>query len=226
METASVRAFSPVSSSASLRSRVWSLSRRVSAGQYELVRLIAELDYSGEWLLDGAATSAHWVADACDIEVCTAREWLRIGQALHRLPITNAAAHDGALSFSKLRQLTRVATVDNETELVTIAKRVPAGRLAAALAAWLNRNEDPAATERRHHAARGLTWRERPDGMVAAHIVLPPAEAGKLAAAIDGEVMRTPTKPAEMHADPATDHEMATQRGQDTRPRARPSHRA
>ena len=131
----------------SLRSQVCLLSRRVSAGQYELVRLIAELDDSGEWAFENAATCAHWVADACDVKVCTAPEWLRIGHALHRLPFTDAAAQDGALSHSKLRELTRVATVDNEEELVKIACRVPADRLAAALAAWINRHEEPAQTQ-------------------------------------------------------------------------------
>jgi hypothetical protein len=119
---------------------VW-LGERVSAGQHKLVRLVAALDHSGEWALDGARTCAHWIADALDIEVSTAREWLRIGHALAELPLTDAAFAAGELSYSKIRTLTRLADPENEAELVDIARRIAAGKLAAALATWLARRD-------------------------------------------------------------------------------------
>ena len=98
-----------------------------AAAQRRLVTLAAEFAGSDAWLLDGSPTAAHWIADALDVEVCTAREWVRIGQTLQKLPLTDAAFADRGLSYSKVRRLTRVATTDNEAELVEIARRTPAG---------------------------------------------------------------------------------------------------
>ena len=61
----------------SLRAAVLAAGQRWASGQRELVRLVRELDASGEWAADGEPSCAHWVAAALDIELCTAREWLR-----------------------------------------------------------------------------------------------------------------------------------------------------
>ena len=80
-----------------------------------LVELSAELDQSGEWALDGSPTCAHWIASVLDIEVSTAREWLRIGRALHDLAggdVERARAEYQALSLeidAPTQMKTRVA---------------------------------------------------------------------------------------------------------------------
>ena len=183
----------------SLRSAVVAAGARWSAGQRQLLRLVRELDVSGEWSCDGAATCAHWVADALDVEVCTVREWLRIGRALTDLPVIDGAFDDGRLSYSKLRALTRIATPANEAELCDIALRVPAGRLRHALATWLQRHETPEETEERHGAARGLWFRTDVDGMTAGCFRLPPAIGGVIKAALDTEIMRR--RPSDAPAD-------------------------
>ena len=139
----------------SVRSAVVAAGSRWSGGQRQLVRLVVELDDSGEWAIDGAVSCAHWVAAALDIEVCTVREWLRIGRTLARLEAVDVAFDEGRLSYSKVRTLTRVATPENEAELCELAERVPAGRLRHALAAWLQRHETPEETEARQQEARG-----------------------------------------------------------------------
>jgi hypothetical protein len=174
----------------SLRAAVVAAGSRWSAGQRQLLRLVPKLDASDEWVLDGAASCAHWVASALHIEVCTVREWLRIGRALVGLPTIDGAFEDGRLSYSKLRALTRLANAENEAELCAIAERVPAGRLPHALAAWLQRHETPEDTEARHRAARGLWWRTDIDGMVAGCFRLPPSDSAIVRAAIDAEVVR------------------------------------
>src|SRR5690242_4258109 len=92
------------------RAAVVEAGQRWAAGQYQLVQKVADLDASSEWALDGAVTCAHWVAAALDVEVCTAREWLRIGRALRSLPVIAAAFAARRLSYSKVRALSRVAT--------------------------------------------------------------------------------------------------------------------
>jgi hypothetical protein len=162
----------------------WHWSRSVRT----IVCLASELENSLEWTLDGAPTCAHWIATALDLDVSTAREWLRIGRALVDLKVVDAAFEEGRLSYSKVRALTRVATPDNEEEFCALAERVPAGRLVPTLAAWRARRESPPETEQRQHAARRFAWHVDIDGMVAGDFRLPPGEAAKLTTAVDAVV--------------------------------------
>lgn len=152
-----------------LRAEVVAVGSAWARALCRLVHLVHDLDSSGEWVLDGSRTCAHWVASVLDVEVCTAREWLRIGRALAGLPEIDAAFSSGRISYSKVRQLTRIASPELEEELLEIAERVPAGRLGVELARWLAGHEEPADTEDRHRAARTSTgwwsadsaWRPR-----------------------------------------------------------------
>jgi hypothetical protein len=114
----------------SLRDELVEAGARWSQTVRRLVHLAAEFDASDEWAADGAPTCAHWIADALDVEVSTAREWLRIGRALADLAVIDRAFADGRLSYSKVRAVTRVATPDTEADLCGLAERVPARRLA------------------------------------------------------------------------------------------------
>ena len=113
----------------------------------------------------------------------------------------DGAFDEGLVSYSKVRMLTRVATAENEVELLALAAGTPAGRLGMALAAWLSARETPAETEARHHAARGVSWRTDPDGMIAGSFRLPPAEAKRLTEAIDAELVNGRREPARASAD-------------------------
>jgi len=186
-----IRLAEPHDEPASLRVAVVAAGERWSSGQRTLVRLVGELDASGEWADDGAPSCAHWVAIAIDVEVCTAREWVRIGRALVELPGIAEAFEEGRLSYSKVRSLTRIATPDNEVELCTLADRVPASRLTHALASWLTRNESPVETEVRHHAARNFGWRLDVDGMIVGSFRLSPAAAAQITAPVEARVSQT-----------------------------------
>jgi hypothetical protein len=174
----------------SLRAAVIAAGVRWSAGQRRLVRLVGVLDRSGEWALDGSPSCAHWVADAVDVEVCTAREWVRIGRALVELDVIDNAFEQGLLSYSKVRALTRIATSETQVELSALAQRVPAARLAHALATWLARNETVEETDARHHKARAVTWRVDLDGMLVGSFRLPPVVGAELVNPIDALVVQ------------------------------------
>jgi hypothetical protein len=105
------------------------------------------------------------------------------------LPLIDAAFGDGRLSFSKVRALTRVATSEFDAELLDLAVRTPAGRLARALAAWLLRHEEPEETEDRQQRDRGAWWHTEPDGMRVVTLRLPPLAGGVVTAAVDATVM-------------------------------------
>ena len=178
-----------------LSTRLLEVGSAFSSTQHDLVTLAARFEASNEWILDGAPSAAHWMADRLDVCIATAREWIRIGKALSDLPAVTAALEDGTLSFSKVRALTRIVTTENEAELVGFAATIPAGRLGHALAAWSQRHEDPHVRDARHHRERFLKWRVEPDGMVDGRFRLPPGTAAALIAAVEATVMRTSTSP-------------------------------
>src|SRR5262245_33032234 len=86
-----------------IREAVVRAGAHVSASQYRLLHLVAALEASGEWAADGSATCAHWIADALDVDISTAREWLRIGRALTELDDVDALFEQGRLTYSKVR---------------------------------------------------------------------------------------------------------------------------
>ena len=201
----------PTGTRPSVRSEFTRYGRRWSSSITQLIALSVELDDSGEWALDGSPTCAHWIAATLDIEIGTAREWLRIGRALAHLPMTTNAFANGGLSFTKVRALTRLATAANETELLEIAERTPAGDLGRAVAAWSALNDDQRQRDRRHRRDRGLRWRTEPDGMVTASLRMTPEQAAVLTAAVDEHVMRSdgrePADPTERGNDATASRE-------------------
>ncbi len=180
----------------SLRAAVVAAGERWATGQRRLVQLVAALNASGEWALDGSSSCARWVADAVDVEVCTAREWIRVGSALLDLDVLSHAFAQGLLSYSKVRTLTRIATPENQAELYELARQVSAGRLGHALASWLAGHESAIETETRQSRARSFGWRTDFDGMIVGGFRLPPAMAAKITCAVDALLMQaTPTNP-------------------------------
>ena len=160
-----------------VRERLTRVGLAWSVAHFELVMLAVELDESGEWVEDAAPTSCHWIAQALDIELCTAREWLRIGRALLQLPATSAGFEAGVLSFSKVRALHAVATPDTEAELLELAHVTPAGAARRRDPRWMADGEDPEATRARHVAARRFSGRVDVDGMIVGSYRLPPSRA-------------------------------------------------
>ena len=162
-----------------------------ASGQHQLILLAARFADSTEWVTAGSPTAAHWLADVADVETCTAREWIRIGRKLTDLPATANAYNNAEISYSKVRTLTRHATPANETELLDIAKKVPASDLGRAIAYWLNQNTNPEELEAIQHDMRSVKWRTEPDGMILFTVRLQPLIAGVLIALLGTIVMRS-----------------------------------
>ncbi len=171
----------------------WSKNQRIVIG------LAADFADSGEWAATGVASAAHWIAGQADIEVCTAREWVRVGRLLRMLPAIAAAFEADQVSYSKVRTLTRLATPANEAELLSLATKVAAGLLPRALAAWMHRTSNDVELERHQHEQRSLTWRTEPDGIVTFSARLPPLIGGQLISQLTTRVMST------QHADASPD---------------------
>lgn len=101
---------------------------------------------------------AHDYVVALSTELLEAREQVRVAKAVRRLPLIRRTFAQQALSYWKIRILTRVATPKNEAELIEIAERVPAGELNRHLATRRALTEDPsklAEEQRQAQAFRG-----------------------------------------------------------------------
>ena len=166
------------------------ISEALHRNQYLLVHASADVADSDEWVLAGAPTAAHHLAALADVEVCTAREWIRVGRRVRELPGLDAAFADRRISYAKARALTRFATRENEAELLALAEGHPAGQLNRALAFWVARNSSPAQLEAHHRRSRSVTWRTEADGMVVFTLRLPPQVAAMLISLLTTLVMR------------------------------------
>jgi hypothetical protein len=106
------------------------LCTRINAATYELLLMIREFDERAGWLQWGLSSCAEWLAWRCDLSITTAREKVRVAHALKSLPAIVESFASGALSYAKVRALTRVANHDNEPALLEFALRTTAANVA------------------------------------------------------------------------------------------------
>ena len=104
-----------------LETDIVSLAQRVTATEYEFLVLVREFDLRQGWKEYCFNNCAEWLSFKCGIDSATGREKLRVAHALWTLPQLSAAFRDGALSYSKARSLTRLATPENERGLLDYA---------------------------------------------------------------------------------------------------------
>ena len=107
-----------------------SLCTRINAATYELLVLIREFDERAGWLQWGLDNCVDWLAWRCDLSRTTAFDKVRIAHALKTLPGISFAFASGKLSYTKVRELTRVADRGNEDDLVAFALRTTASIVA------------------------------------------------------------------------------------------------
>jgi hypothetical protein len=104
-----------------LADEITTLAGQINAANYRFLKLIAEFDRRGAWVDSGIRSCAYWLNWKCGIAMNAAREKVRVARALDGLPEINAAFEKGELSFSKVRAMTRIATLENESNLLMIA---------------------------------------------------------------------------------------------------------
>ena len=142
------------------------LAARIQAATYELLVMIREFDDREGWG-EGFGSCAHWLNWRTGLAMGAAREKVRVARALAELPRLSAAMRRGALSYSKVRALTRIATSATETSLLDFAGCATAAHVERLVRAWRRVDRiDAAEDERRRHASRHLdTWVDE-DGML------------------------------------------------------------
>lgn len=147
-----------------LADEIAELAAQLHAATYRLLVLLREYDAREGWGW-GFKSCAHWLSWRTGIAPGAAREKVRVARALGKLPLISAGMERGELSYSKVRALTRVATPDNEAELLEFALHGTASHVERLVRAWrrVDRLEE-AESERLRHEARRLTLYPDVDG--------------------------------------------------------------
>jgi len=143
------------------------LSAHISVATARLLVMIRDFDAREGWAEAGARSCAEWLSWRVSMDIGAAREHVRVARALPGLPLINAAFAGGELSYSKVRALTRVATVETEARLLTFARSGTASHVERLVRGWrrVDRNaENKEAAQRQRN--RSLRVYPDADGMV------------------------------------------------------------
>ena len=100
------------------------LHRRMSDVQRDLFTLIVRADQSEIWTDSGARDLAHWLSYRYGISYWKASRWITAAHALEHLPVMAQAFSSGELGIDKVVELTRFATPQTESRLVSWAQTV------------------------------------------------------------------------------------------------------
>lgn len=139
------------------------LSAHIQAATYRLLELIRAFDGSEGWHAEGFLTCAHWLSWRTGITPGAAREKVRVARALGELPVLSAALERGELSYSVARAITRVASPENEADLVDAARHATAAQMER-LVGGLLVAERAERGEKERHADRALWVHPETDG--------------------------------------------------------------
>src|SRR5215203_5019609 len=165
-----------------LAGRIAAAAAEAARSQYVLLELLGEFDaVNGIRYWTGFKSLAHWLSWACSMTPGVAREHVRVAKALRRMPTIKDLFRQGRLSYSKVREVTRVVDVVDEHRLVGLALTATASQLARMIAGF--RTAD--GMRIKQQTKRSLSWHERDDGMIDFRIRLPKEEGAVLMAAID-----------------------------------------
>jgi len=166
------------------------LAARLHAATYELLVMLREFDACAGWN-NGWLSCAHWLHWRTGIDLGAAREKVRVARALADLPRIGAAMQRGALSYAKVRALTRIATPENEPRLLDLALAGTAAQVERVVRAWRRVDRIEAAhQEERRHQHRSLTMHIDDDGMVVMRGRLTPEIGAVVQRALDAAADR------------------------------------
>jgi hypothetical protein len=146
--------------------RIVVLWAEITAATREFLRLLAESDRAGDWAAEAFGSCAEWLAWRTGMSKNTANERVRVARALEELPRISDAMSQGALSYSKVRALTRAASAENEAELLEYARASSAAGVERLVRAWkkLDRAEEQK-QERVNHRCRRFSVVPDDEGM-------------------------------------------------------------
>lgn len=163
--------------------RICELAAHINAATCSWLMLVAEFERRRGHESFGFASCASWLAWRCSIELRAAYEQLRVARALGELPRIAFAFRRGALSYSKVRALTRVAEPHMEETLLMLAEDATAAQLERALRGYRAAIEPGAAANAA--SGRHVTTQWEDDGTLSIRANLPAEEGALVLKALD-----------------------------------------
>lgn len=148
-----------------LENQITELAAHIHAATFRLLELIREFDEIEGWAGPGMNSCAHWLNWKCGIDLGAAREKVRVAHALKDLPQISEQFRRGEVSYSKVRAMTRVATIDNEDYLLMIARHGTAAHVERLVRQYRKvKRIEALERENERHALRDLNWYFDDDG--------------------------------------------------------------
>jgi hypothetical protein len=119
-----------------LEAEITTLAGQLAAGECRWLLLVGEFDRREAWRAWGCASIVHWLGWQCGLDARSARERVRVARALLEFGVIREAFAAGAVSYSKVRAITRVVTPDTEVGLVGMARNATAAQIERIVAAY------------------------------------------------------------------------------------------
>jgi hypothetical protein len=162
---------------AQLEDDLTGLAAHLNAVNYQFLQLLAEFDARQGHAGWGVRSCAHWLSWKCGIGLVAARDKVRVARALRELPLVSDAMACGRVSYSKVRALTRIATPETESFLLSIALNGTANHVERFVRECrkCERREELQEDNTRHGSRRAV-YRWDDDGSLVIEARLPPEQ--------------------------------------------------
>jgi hypothetical protein len=173
-----------------LENEICELTAVIQAGTYRLLCMVGEVERRQAWpqCLDsnGFRSTAHWLSWKTNLNLSTAREYVRIGKVLPNLAKISTAFSRGELSYSKVRAITRIATEENEEMLLEWALAGTASQVEKLVKKY-RQADRPKEIEKakQQHEGRWLTTFFDSDGRFVIQGRLPPEQGALVMKALE-----------------------------------------
>jgi hypothetical protein len=162
-----------------LRDEITRLAGHLNAANYRFLKLIGEFDRRNGWV-------DNWLNWKCGIAMGAARERVRVARALEQLPKISAAMERGELSYSKVREITRIACAGTEDYLVMIARHGTANHVEKMVRGFRRaKNAEEMRREAVQQAERSVTYQYDEDGSLLLRAKLPAEIGAKVLKALE-----------------------------------------
>ncbi len=169
-----------------LEADIISLSGHINAQEYEFLVLLREFDLRQGWKAYHFNHCSEWLNMKCGMAPGTAREKLRVANALFDLPQTSQAFKKGDLSYSKARYLSRIATPVTEEHLLDFALKATASQVERHCMELRNVQREVSTRDaNRLHENRYLSCSPHCDGSVTLSVELPKESADLVMKALE-----------------------------------------
>lgn len=179
-----------------LEDGICGFAARLAAATCVFVLAVAEYDRRRGWEGWECRSMAHWLTWKAAMGPVAAREHVRVGAALADLGLVRERFAAGALSYSQVRAVTRVATPATEADLVDMAAAMTASQLEAVVRAYRRARPDVTDPDRAPHARRTLIWYSDDDGSLLGSFRLAPEDGAVVVAALAAAGDRGRVEPA------------------------------